>query len=320
VAGQIGDTRALGLLVELATVTRHIPDLNRFLGQVVQIVQRRLGYQDVMLLLVDREREDLMLAAHSGTSAGVQPDYRQPLDVGVLGAVVRTGRARNVPDVNRDPEFYGHWVQAEGSELAVPLIVEGQTIGVINVESDRVAAFTAADETVLTAVAGQVAAAVHVAQLHDAAKRAAATDGLTGLANHRAFYDALNDATASEDQFSVVLMDVEGLKRVNDSAGHLAGDAPLRQVATVIRGHVCAGDLVARYGGDEFGVIMQGVGGEEAARVAAHIRHHLATIATTDPAVATVRYGVAAFPADGVRPNDLVAATDRRLYQMRDGD
>ncbi len=320
VAGQMGDTRALGLLVELAGEMRHIPDLPTFLARVTDIVRRRLGYQDVMLMLIDRDRDELALAAYSGIGAMIRSDYRQPLDIGVLGEVVRTGRPRNVPDVQREPRYHSERSLEQGSELAVPLIVEDHRIGVINVESDRIAAFTAADEAVLTAVAGQVAVVVHVAQLHDAAKRAATTDGLTGLANHRAFYDALTADTAAGRPLSVVLMDVEGLKEINDAAGHLAGDTLLRRVGEVVSRAVRAEDVVARYGGDEFAVIMRGAGGDDASRVAAEIRRELLEDGSEEGRSATVRYGVATLPDDGTQPTTLVAVADQRLYAMRDHD
>jgi two-component system cell cycle response regulator len=205
-----------------------------------------------------------------------------------------------------------------GSELVVPFIVDDTVIGVLSAESPRVAAFTAADATVLTAVADQVAVAIHVAQLHDVAKRAAATDGLTGLANHRAFYDALDEAVVSGEPFSLVLFDVEGLKQVNDTAGHLAGDALLRDIAAALREGVRAGDVVARYGGDEFGLIMHGVDRREATRVAARIRRSfLGRPGRRSQERTTVRFGVAVAPVDGKRPVDLVAVADARMYEMR---
>src|SRR3712207_5828777 len=128
----MGDARALGLLVELATITHHIPDLEEFLNQVTAIVRRRLDYQDVVLMLVDRDRDELVLAAASGAVQDARPGFRMPLSVGVCGEVVRTGRARNVPDVTREPLFFADWPNPRGAELVVPLIVDDQTIGVIS--------------------------------------------------------------------------------------------------------------------------------------------------------------------------------------------
>jgi diguanylate cyclase (GGDEF)-like protein/putative nucleotidyltransferase with HDIG domain len=317
--GRIGDARALGLFVELAGLTRHITDLRLFLARVAEMVRRRLGYEAIYLMLVDQKRSELRLAAMSPFDPVVDTGYSQSIEVGICGRVCRTGRAWNVVDVTKEPSYHHPDHQPPvGSEMVVPFIVDDKVIGVLSAESPRVAAFTAADVTVLTAVADQVAVAIHVAQLHDVAKRAAATDGLTGLANHRAFYDALGEAVERGEPFSLVLFDVEGLKQVNDTAGHLAGDALLRDIAAALREGVRSGDVVARYGGDEFGLIMHGVDRREATRVAARIRRSfLGRPGRRDQVRTTVRFGVAVAPGDGRRPVDLVAMADARMYEMR---
>ncbi len=317
--GRIADARALGLLVELAGLTRHIPDLRTFLRGVTEMVRCRLGYEAIYLLLVDRERQEFVLAAYSGTLHDVVDDnYRQSLSIGICGEVFRTGRMRNVPNVRLEPLHYDPdpSVPVE-SEIVVPLIVNDEFIGVISAESSQRAAFTASDEMVLTAVADQLAVAIHVAQLHDQTKRAAATDGLTGLANHRAFYEALEATAAAGRPFAIVLFDVEGLKAINDTAGHLAGDALLRRVGQTIREMVRANDVVARYGGDEFAVILAEASAAQAAAIASRVRKRLLECEVPVPGMrTTVRYGVAAAPADGTRPIALVALADARMYEM----
>lgn len=316
-AGQMGDTRALGLLVELAAITHHIPDLRVFLGQVAAIVRRRLDYRDVLLLLTDAHRDHLRLATHDGSSTNIASGYQQLLTEGICGEVIRSGTALNVPDLEQTPWHPGVAFYESGAALIVPLLVHDQVIGVIAVLSHRRAAFTSSDETVLTAVAGQVAAAIHVAQLHDAAKRAALIDGLTGVANHRAFYDSLDGLLASQpDLLSVILFDVEDLKQVNDSHGHLAGDAVLRRVARTIRDAVRASDVVARYGGDEFAVVMPNADATLAAAVAHQVRTLLITSDDIGVPRGIVRFGVATYPFDGQRATDLIAVADRRLYVM----
>jgi diguanylate cyclase (GGDEF)-like protein len=318
-AGRLGDARVVGLLVELAGLTRHIPDLEDYLARVCSLVRLRLGYEEVRFLLADRQRCELVVAALNGAEPGIATGDRLPSDGGSYGAVMGDGQARTVLDISRDPDRPGDRRDAAGSELVVPLVVGGETIGLIVAESRRVAGFSDADQAVLGAVAAQVAAAVHVAQLHDAAKRAAATDGLTGLLNHRAFYEALEQELALPGPLSVVLLDVEGLKRVNDTAGHLAGDALLRRVGEVIRLHVRAEDVVARYGGDEFALVLPRCDAKTAIKIAARIRRALLDSGggREEPRT-TVRYGVATSPQDGTLPRQLVGTADRRLYRMRD--
>ncbi|MBA2755181.1 MAG: GAF domain-containing protein [Chloroflexia bacterium] len=321
--GQLGDTRALALLVELAGVTGTIADLPTLLKEITSLIQRHMQYDELMLMLTDPKGTDLVMASHAssqGSSSLV--GFRVPAGVGICSDVIRTGELRNVPDVSKDSMYFTDWDDWGGSELVIPLAVEGRRIGVINVESARLAAFTGADEAVLTAIAGQVAAAIHVAQLHDEAKRAASTDGLTGVLNHRAFYEALEWAIETHDAVTVIIFDVEGLKAVNDSAGHLAGDALLRLVARTIADNVRAGDSVARYGGDEFGVVMANTTDDDAAWIAERIRAFLsarrdAVLGATGP-LASVRYGIATGSRQSSTPSELVGIADGRLYAMRD--
>jgi diguanylate cyclase (GGDEF)-like protein len=319
--GAMGDLRALNVLVDLANMTGDLADLPTFLRDVAGMVRRRFNYQHLMLLLLDPPTGELVVAAHSSNGGSNYEGHRLPRGAGITGVVMLHGEAQNVPDVTQSGVFSSEWPNKTGSELIVPLIADGRSIGVIDVESTKIAAFTSADEVLLTAIAGQVAAAINVAQLHDEAKRAAVTDGLTGVLNHRAFYDQLEELLIRHTRLAVVLFDVEGLKCVNDSAGHLAGDALLRRVAATIRAQVRADDMVARYGGDEFGVLMPGVSARAALARAESVREVLRSFRGDTLGLglspATVRFGVAEAPADGVTPVELVAAADARLYEMR---
>jgi diguanylate cyclase (GGDEF)-like protein len=270
-------------------------------------------------MLVDEEKQELHLEAMAGLTTEFGLHYRQPLALGISGHVYRTCKPYNAVDLSTDPLYvHPRTGPIQGSELAVPLVIDGRVIGVLAGGSPKPAAFTVADERVLSAVADQVAVAIHVAQLHDTAKKGASTDGLTGLANHRAFYDALDLAISREKPFTVGLFDVEGLKLVNDTIGHLAGDALLRDIAATLRDAVRETDTVARYGGDEFGLIMIDADEREAVRVAALVRQEMLKrpVPSHGPRP-TVRFGVAAYPRDGQRATDLVAVADARLYQMR---
>ena len=223
-----------------------------------------------------------------------------------------------------DPRYIGldHKVQ---SELAFPLISRGRTIGVLNAESEHPNAFSTADLALMAAVGSQLAACVEVAQLHDTLKREATHDPLTRLNNRRLFLDRIQTEIAAADAatgaFSVVFLDVDDLKVVNDSYGHLAGDALLREVANALTDAVRGEDVVARYGGDEFVVLLPGTPRAAATVVAQRITdgiaRHRFMAGRQLMQIPGVSLGLATYPEDGGTADELLAAADVTLYEQK---
>jgi diguanylate cyclase (GGDEF)-like protein len=153
-------------------------------------------------------------------------------------------------------------------------------VGVLNAESQQVDAFSAADVVLMSAVGSQLASSLEVAQLHDSLKREASHDPLTRLNNRRLFLERIQQEVArtatSGESFSIVFLDVDGLKRINDTYGHLAGDALLREVSNALTDAVRGEDVVARYGGDEFVVLLPATGASAAGVVAQRISDGIA--------------------------------------------
>ncbi len=150
------------------------------------------------------------------------------------------------------------------------------------------------------------------------------TDGLTGLYNRRHLMETLTAelerARKLEHPLSVLMIDVDHFKRYNDSEGHLAGDSLLMLVASKFRSAIRDGDYAARYGGDEFLLLLRGITQEGAVPIAERLQAHVAQARTVaGPGSVTVSVGVATFPTHGRTPEAMIASADAALYEAKKG-
>ncbi|HYN97655.1 MAG TPA: GGDEF domain-containing protein [Pilimelia sp.] len=165
----------------------------------------------------------------------------------------------------------------------------------------------------------QAAVALERAVLTDRIRAASETDGLTRVANRRRFDEVLRDELARAREtgaaVSLVMIDIDYFKRLNDTYGHLVGDEVLRQVAQAIRADCPEPHVVARYGGEEFAAILVGADAAAAVTMAERIRASIGAAPTVTPVTASL--GVAACPAHGEHPANLLAAADAALYRAK---
>ncbi|HVA61345.1 MAG TPA: GGDEF domain-containing protein [Mycobacteriales bacterium] len=205
--------------------------------------------------------------------------------------------------------------------LVVPLVAEGRAVAVVVAQTGLRPGSRIERRVVATTerFTSHAALALRNAVLLQRMAEMAATDGLTALANRRSFDEALaRDIARAErmdTRLSIVLLDLDNFKALNDTYGHVVGDGVLSQVAAVLREYGREYDTVARYGGEEFAVVLPGCSNAVAMHVAERLRAAVDEAPTEVPVTASC--GVATFPIDATDARGLIQAADEGLYASK---
>lgn len=267
------------------------------------------------------EGTDMVYRAASGTAAG-SVGVRLRRDSSLSGLCVAEGIPLCSDDTESDPRVDREACRRVGiaSMICVPLFHGGDAVGVLKVLSKRTAAFDAEDIATLELLARIVATVMHQARAHEAALHLSLHDELTGLSNRRAFEARLlqefDRYRRYQRPLSLVVVDLDGFKRLNDSSGHAAGDHALREIASLLKNAMRVSDDCFRIGGDEFAIILPDTPREGAVRVVDRIRATVAAAALGD---GTVGFSAGIVQADGISSAEFTAAADAALYEEKRG-
>ncbi|MBB6049678.1 sensor domain-containing diguanylate cyclase/phosphohydrolase [Armatimonas rosea] len=215
------------------------------------------------------------------------------------------------------------WIEL-GSMMVVPIIHQAQTLGTINLYHPDAHAFSTHDQHLLETIAARAALALYNGLLFERTRNHAHTDPLTGLYNIRYVtqtVEELCERASSQERFSLICVDLDSFKPINDLYGHQEGDRVLRDLAELLREAVAESDIVARYGGDEFLIVCQGAPSRQVERLAQKIRETVQGYQTCllHPKLGQLRLGasvgVATFPDDGSDWPSLLSVADQQMYQ-----
>ncbi|MGE5508196.1 MAG: diguanylate cyclase [Chitinophagales bacterium] len=309
-------------IYEFTTVLGSTLHLNEIFNMMVDTIMRVVRYDACYLALLEEDGSFSVKVSRAFTAEQLQQFAKARLGEGITGRVVQTAQPLIVPDLQVQPWTDAYQSVPYRSLLSLPLVIQGGAIGVLNLFKREVDAFTQDDLRVLFIVANQCAFAVQNGKLYEEMAKLAITDGLTGLYNHRYFYscieEAVDRANRTNRPVSMIMVDADKFKSVNDQYGHRRGDAVLQSIAGLISQSVRETDLVARYGGEEFAVILPDTGPREALAVALRI-HQTVESHDFDGLRLTVSIGVATYPSDEVRSKDeLVSRADEFAYQAKE--
>ena len=308
---------AINTIAQQMTV---VLELRELLPKVCWLVEKAFQLDHVSVLL--KEEEDLVLRAHEGTLTLCIPgDARLPCGAGTWGRALVAGTSVIVDDVQKDADYVGLFEET-ASQMCIPLLSFGQTLGVLALDSTRTAAFHAADRPTLESVADICANAIQNAHHVERVRQLAYIDGLTGIFNRRFFELRINQeierARRYDSALSVIILDVDQFKRLNDEFGHLLGDEVLRQITSIFSQHLRKIDVVCRYGGEEFAILLPQTSVEQALRVAEKLRSVVENWPFPGvPRPVTISAGTAVFPRHGTTRDELVQAADAGMYAAK---
>ena len=228
----------------------------------------------------------------------------------------------------RDTVLFTRKLRLKGMEslLVLPLVVKDEAIGTFVLASRGRGVFTKKVREMLGVITNQVAVAVENAKMYKKMEEMATTDGLTNLPNHRTFQNRLSEMLYRAERhgkpLSVVLMDIDKFKAVNDTYGHPVGDKVLVRMAKVLADSIRKVDVVARYGGEEFVMVLEETDGAGALLLSERVRQEMASQimkAEQGSFRVTISLGIASYPADGTEKELLVDLSDQALYAAKEG-
>ncbi|HWQ83656.1 MAG TPA: sensor domain-containing diguanylate cyclase [Anaerolineales bacterium] len=308
-------------------------DLESLIGQILDAAFDAIpGGQKGALHLLARETGELEMRAALGYQDNDPRIKKLNLKDGV-SYIARCVRERRplllkdmAPENGTSHEDNDQNTEIIHSALVAPLILGDEVLGALSLESPEDNAFNQADLDLISSFAATVTAAIRNAQLHSEVQRQAITDPLTELYNRRGFFEIGEHEIERSHRFSrpliAMMVDIDQFKVINDKFGHAVGDQVLQQISTRIRNNVRKVDIVGRYGGDEFAILLPELDIFSAVNVAERLRKKVEEVpfqAGNQSIPATISVGVAKIVANMPNLDSLLVRADHALYLAKNG-
>lgn len=312
--------RILSIIQNISRTIASLLEKEKIANQVVSELKEAFGYTHISIYFL--EEDYLQLAAQTGYPKETVIE-KIHVSQGVSGRAIRTKSVQFIEDTTKEDIFLRADQNITG-EICVPLLKEDTVVGTLNIEADNTYKLTQTDITLLTAIASPLAIAIDNARLHEQLKKMATTDAVTGLPNRYVFEKALVAEVERAQRLgmnvSLIIFDIDYFKEFNDMYGHPAGDARLKGMAEIIKKNLRKYDIAARYGGDEFAIILSNSNEQDSLTFAKRL-HETAQKRlpqnSTAQAGYTLSMGVATFPQDASTHNELLIAADHAAMRAK---
>lgn len=323
--------REMNTLVDIGKALTSSLDLPEVLQLIMQKVSELLQPKTWSLLLVDERAHELYFEIVVSPAAEQLKSIRLKIGEGIAGWVAKNGESLLIPDVNADPRFAPKVDEAVSfrtrSIICVPLKFKGKVTGVIElINSFNELTFDEYDLEILEIIADYAAIGIENARNFTRIQQLVITDELTGLFNASYLLDFLDYELARAKRYgtsvSVIFMDMDHFKDVNDTHGHLVGSRLLSEVGALVHDNIRKSDMAARYGGDEFVIVLPNTSKSGALTLAKNLRDKLRSHDFLSAQGLNLRitasFGLAAYPSDADTKLALVRLADKAMYAAKD--
>ena len=306
-------------------------DYKQTINAVIELIESSVDYHFCGLLILDTAQEaELMVSIKypaaeydlAAFKSRVIDAYYKLSGYNVILERVSLNRTDGPAILTSEKEKENNILS---SFYALPLNIKDRNLGLLAISHSRENAFCPEEKRIISLIADSSSGAIDNAALHKKIKDLSVTDGLTGLYCYRFFQEELNQelmrAQRYQEPLALVIMDIDGFKNVNDSYGHLAGDNILKGIAKILKGICREVDIVCRYGGEEFVIVLPETDKEGAfylaERVRKTIKNYEFTSSDDRPIKLTVSCGVASYPDSAKKKEELIKKADDALYRAK---
>jgi len=320
----------LSVIYEIGQEVNSVVDLDELYEHITKTLKHHLKIEQFAVLVFDDNKEEMYVKSASGFKDNehvLRATFRS--GEGITGLVAQTGRKIYIRDTSTDKRFLKYKkdeLNERSSFLSIPLKYKSDIYGVINFGRTGTSGFSLNDVKMMTLVANQVALAIANAKLYTRTRELSVTDELTGVHNRRHFQQMLQmewkRAVRFERELSVVMLDIDHFKEYNDTYLHVEGDRVLKRIGSILRNNLREVDTVARFGGEEFVLLLPSTDKVGAQAVAEKVRHLLekerfVTEKGEPTRVVTISGGIATYPCDVQTIEDLIDHADIALYKAK---
>ena len=327
---QLYENDALLSCVEIGKILTSTLELEKILELIMVKVSRLIEAQNWSLLLKDEITEELTFDIVVGIKRDLIKGVHLEPGEGISGHVIRTGNPVFLADVTDDIRFSRKVDELTGfktkSIICVPLKIHGKILGVIEIVNVRnIALFETKFLPILTILTDYAAIAIENSRLFTKIQRMSITDEYTGLYNSRYLQQILEELIENSGQrnseFAVVFVDIDNFKSVVDLHGHLLGTKMLKELGQTIKDCLFKEDILVKYGGDEYIIILPNNNRNGAKqlseKILSAIRKTTYLQSESRPVKVTASFGIAMYPADAGTIKDLLILADKTMYRVK---